>query len=52
MGFVQVGLSQVTLYHKPSLKALSMLQGKAGITMIVSVLEEKEGAAEIKAKCE
>ena len=47
MGFLRVGISEMTLFHKPSLKALPMLQGKVGITMVVSVLEEKEGGREI-----
>jgi protein-tyrosine phosphatase len=42
LGFVEVGLSHMTVWHKPGLKELKALKEELGITLILCLLYDKE----------
>lgn len=42
LGFVQVGKSHLTLWHKPGLKEVKSLKEQLGITLVVCLLYDKE----------
>ena len=51
LGFAHLGASQLIIWHKPAQKTIFMLKEHFGITMIISVLKEKENIGVISETC-
>lgn len=52
MGFYKIGLSFITLWHKPAIKEIKRLKEIHGINMIVTLLNDKESPQTIIKECE
>lgn len=51
LGFAHIGMSQLTIWHKPSIKVIYLLKDLLGITMIVSVQKDIENPQAIAEAC-
>ena len=50
-GWARIGNSQVTLWHRPGVGDIKELRLKAGVTLIVTLLSNKEQPAAIQQEC-
>ncbi len=51
LGFTQIGKSQVTLWHRPGVGDLKLLQKLQNITLIITLLSMKENPQSILKEC-
>ena len=52
LGWARIGQSQVTLWHRPGVGDIKELKRQAGITMIVTLLSNKEQPMSIMKECQ
>lgn len=52
LGFIQIGQSQVTLWHRPQSKDIAYLKTLQNISMIVTLLAGREDPNDIFKQCE
>ncbi len=51
LGWARIGASQVTLWHRPGVGDIKELKKQAGITLIVTLLSNKEQPQSIAKEC-